>query len=282
MEPSQIYDDVREHYSSAARSTRVKYGETVAKSFGYTADELTNIPQDANLGLSCGNPLAIATLKEGETVIDLGSGAGFDIFLASTKVGPSGRAIGIDMNDDMLARANRIKSTQPPPTSHITFLKAKITSIPLPSDTADCIISNCVINLVPHADKPTVFREMYRLLKPGGRVAMSDILAKKPLPEKLREDMAMYVGCIAGASEVGEYEGWLEGVGFEEVVIVDTGADLNVYLETGDDGEAKGSCCAPAAPASGGSACCAPAAVVPEKTDINEFAGSYKIFAVKN
>lgn len=114
----------------------------------------------------------------------------------------------------MLTRANRIKSTQSTPTDHITFLKANITSVPLPADTADCIISNCVINLVPHADKPAVFHEMYRLLKPGGRVAVSDILAKKPLPEKLVQDMAMYVGCIAGASQVGEYEGWLKGVGF--------------------------------------------------------------------
>ena len=114
----------------------------------------------------------------------------------------------------MLARANRIKSTQPTPTDHITFLKANITSIPLPSDTADCIISNCVINLVPHADKPAVFREMHRLLKPGGRVAVSDILAKKTLPEKLVSDLSLYVGCIAGTSQLGEYEAWLKGVGF--------------------------------------------------------------------
>lgn len=114
----------------------------------------------------------------------------------------------------MLARAHRIKATQPNPTSHITFLQANITSVPLPSEAADCIISNCVINLVPHADKPAVFREMYRLLKPGGRVAVSDILAMRPLPEKLVRDVAMYVGCIAGASQLREYEQWLEGVGF--------------------------------------------------------------------
>jgi ubiquinone/menaquinone biosynthesis C-methylase UbiE len=116
----------------------------------------------------------------------------------------------------MLARANQILATHPSPTkSNITFLKANITSIPLPSNTADCVISNCVINLVPEADKPAVFAEMYRILKPGGRVAVSDILAKKPLPEGLKRDMAMYVGCIAGASQVGEYEGWLRGVGFD-------------------------------------------------------------------
>ncbi|KAL8341210.1 hypothetical protein RB601_005735 [Gaeumannomyces tritici] len=218
MESSKIYDQVREHYSSALRSTGVKYGEAVAKSLGYSADEPANIPKDANLGLSCGNPLAIASLKEGETVIGLGSGAGFDVFLASTKVGPSGRAIGIDMNDDMLARANRIKSTQPTPTNHITFLKANITSIPLPSDTANCIISNCVINPVQHGDKPPVFREIlsdtkiYRFLKPGGWVAVSDILAKKMLPEKLVADIAIYMGYIAGARELGKYKRWSNGV----------------------------------------------------------------------
>lgn len=117
----------------------------------------------------------------------------------------------------MLARASQILSTHPskPNNNNITFLKANITSIPLPPNTADCIISNCVINLVPAADKPAVFREMFRLLKPGGRVAVSDILARKPLPEQLRRDVALYVGCVAGASEVGEYEGWLGEVGFE-------------------------------------------------------------------
>ncbi|KAK4135034.1 NAD(P)-binding protein [Trichocladium antarcticum] len=288
QDSTEIYEQVREHYSSASRATNTKYGEAVAKSFGYSADELSSIPQDSNLGLSCGNPLAIASLKEGETVIDLGSGAGFDVFLAAPKLGPTGRAIGIDMND--------IKATHPSAAT-ITFVKANITSVPLPDATADCIISNCVINLVPDADKPTVFGEMHRLLKPGGRIAVSDILAKKPLPDRLRRDVAMYVGCIAGASEVGLYERWLAEAGFKDVVIVNTGADLNVYLETGEDGERKDGatgCCgppqtggcappAPAAPASSG--CCAPAVpagVVDEKTDLNEFVGSYKIFAVKN
>ncbi|KAL2135827.1 hypothetical protein VTI74DRAFT_6756 [Chaetomium olivicolor] len=308
MDSAKIYDQVREHHSSASRITSVKYGETVAKSFGYSAEEFTNIPQDAKLGLSCGNPFAITSLKEGEAVIELGSGVGFDIFLAATKVGPSGRAIGIDMNDDMVARANRIKSSQPGPTSHISFIKTSIISVPLPDHAADCIISNCVINLVLHADKPAVSRKMHGMLKPGGRVAVSDILTKMPLPEKLREDMAMYVGCIAGTSEVQEYEGWLKGVGFGKVMVVDTGADLNVYLITGEDRERKELCCAPpAAPTAGASVasgcydptaaaapapvsggCCPPTSSIPvpsgllsEKTDLNEFVGSYKIFAVK-
>ncbi|EAQ89472.1 hypothetical protein CHGG_06091 [Chaetomium globosum CBS 148.51] len=212
MDSSEIYDQVREHYSSASRSTSVKYGEAVAKSFGYSADELSNIPEDANLGLSCGNPLAIASLKE---------------------------------------------ASQP------FFLHANITSVPLPAATADCIISNCVINLVPPADKPAVFREMHRLLKPGGRVAVSDILAKRPLPERLVKDVAMYVGCVAGASEVREYVVWLEGVGFGG---------------TGTGCDSAGT--VPAATTGSGGA--VPAGVVPEKTDLNEYVGSYKIFAVKN
>ncbi|KAJ4305987.1 hypothetical protein N0V88_000778 [Collariella sp. IMI 366227] len=251
---SKIYDDVRKHYSSASRTTSVKYGETVAKSFGYSADELANIPQDANLGLSCGNPFAIASLKEGETVIDLGSGAGFDIFLAATKVGHA---------------CPRPPHQSPPalPTSHISFLKANITSIPFPDASADCLISNCVINLVPTADKPAVFREMYRLLKPGGRVAVSDILAKKELPEDLRRDVALYVGCVAGASEVREYEEWLKGCGFD--------AAAPPPASAGCCGPAKSSTALP-------SGLPAPSSLLSGETDLNEFVGSYKIFAVKN
>lgn len=292
----QIYEKVREHYSAASRTTSVKYGETVAKSFGYSEAELAAIPEGANLGLSCGNPLAIASIREGETVVDLGSGAGFDVFLAAAQVGPTGRAIGIDMNDDMLARAESIKAHRSL-SDNISFLKGSITAIPLEGQTADLIISNCVINLVPHPEKPLVFKEMHRLLKPGGRVAVSDILAKKPLPQKLRQDIAMYVGCIAGAAQVQEYEEWLAAAGFKDVMIVgDEKADLNVYLETNEDGTLKGDCCAP--PGTGtaetetvASGCCAPkkdkapaagSGEVAGKTDLNEFVGSFKIYAVKN
>ncbi|KAK3492722.1 S-adenosyl-L-methionine-dependent methyltransferase [Neurospora hispaniola] len=327
---SQIYDEVAKHYSAASQTTSVKYGETVAKSFGYTEEELANIPEGANLGLSCGNPLAITSLREGETVIDLGSGAGFDVFLAATRVGPTGRSIGIDFNDDMLARANSLKASRGFPDSQVSFIKGSITTIPLESGTADCIISNCVINLVPEAEKPLVFKEMHRVLKSGGRVAVSDILAKKPLPEKLRNDIAMYVGCIAGASEKQQYETWLKEAGFEQVLIQDTGADINVYLDTDENGNRGGCCappgtvkeeeeeksssccapknteCAPAAAASSScckpaaettsscckpvekkeSSCCKPAAKpeveAEEKDDLNEWVGSYKIYAVKN
>lgn len=291
----QIYAQVREHYSSASRTAAPKYAESVAKSFGYSEDELSNIPEDANLGLSCGNPLAITSLKEGETVIDLGSGAGFDIFLASTKIGSSGRAIGVDINDEMLARAEKIKASRGSSVSNVTFIKGNITSVPLPDVTADLIISNCVINLVPYEEKNLVFKEMYRLLKPGGRVAVSDILAKKPLPDQLRKDVAMYVGCIAGAAEVADYQNWFREAGFKDSVITDTQADLNVYLDTNEDGAKKsGDCCGPVATVSacdGGDEAkkatpsCSSATTDSSdvgRTDLNEFVGSYKIFAVKD
>ncbi|KAK4192960.1 S-adenosyl-L-methionine-dependent methyltransferase [Podospora australis] len=286
MDSSTIYDQVREHYSAASKTTSAKYSETVAKSFGYSDADLSSIPDGANLGLSCGNPLAITSLQPGETVIDLGSGAGFDVFLAASRIGPSGRAIGIDMNDDMLARASSILSQRSDlSSSTVSFVKGNITAVPLPDSTADIIISNCVINLVPHAEKHLVFQEMHRLLKPGGRVAVSDILAKKPLPQKLRQDIAMYVGCIAGAAEVKEYENWFAEAGFTDVVIADTNSDLNVYLETNEDGTMKGDCCAPPGTTKP-SGCCAPAstpaaAASEDKTDLNEYVGSFKIYAVK-
>ncbi|KAK0616567.1 S-adenosyl-L-methionine-dependent methyltransferase [Immersiella caudata] len=326
MDSTRIYNQVREHYSAASRGSPPQYSEAIAKSFGYSDQELANIPEGANLGLSCGNPLAIASIREGETVIDLGSGAGFDVFLASPKVGPNGRAIGVDMNDDMLNRANSIKASKGTAADNVTFVKGNITNMPLDSNTADCIISNCVINLVPAQEKPLVFKETHRLLKSGGRVAVSDILAKKELPEKMKNDLALYVGCIAGTSQLAEYEQWLKEAGFTEIVITDTKADLNAYLDIAEDGTKKSDCCIPAAePVAKGSlsagcslkaaspccspedkktccsaedkancctteneaeaSCCSTVSSLRDalgKIDLNEWVGSYKIYAVKN
>lgn len=330
MSTQQIYDQVTERYSVASKGVALEYGASVAKAFGYSEDELADTPKESNLGLSCGNPLAIASIREGETVIDLGSGAGFDVFLAATKVGPNGKVIGVDMNKDMLSRANEIKTKHN--KTNVSFVESQITDMPaIPSNTADCIISNCVINLVPEDEKHLVFKEMHRVLKPGGRVAISDILAKKPLPEKLRANMALYVGCVSGASLVSQYEEYLQEAGFpaESVLIKHDGADLNVYIETNPDGTrtigGKGGnlCCnpsiqsAPAAPATNGSssscsgpkskpdAAAASAAASAsccggenktsqecafddkdledlEGQDLNDWAGSYKIYAVKS
>jgi SAM-dependent methyltransferase len=166
----------------------------VAEAFGYSAEELASIPAEANMGLSCGNPTATANLRPGEVVVDLGCGGGLDVFLAAAKVGPSGKAIGIDMTDEMLelARRNAAMGRGGEPITNVEFHKATIDQLPLPTATVDCVISNCVINLAP--DKPAVFREIARVLKPGGRLAASDIALKQPLPPELGEDLMAYVG----------------------------------------------------------------------------------------
>ncbi|KAI0120689.1 ubiE/COQ5 methyltransferase [Xylariales sp. AK1849] len=283
MDGTQIYKQVNDHYTSASQSSDAKYSLSIAKAFGYSEEDLASTPADANLGLSCGNPIAIAGLREGETVIDLGSGAGFDVFQAATKVGGNGRVIGVDMNKEMLAKANKIKDDLG--RENVQFVESRITSIDLPSSYADVVISNCVINLVPKEEKHRVFEEIFRLLKPGGRVAVSDILTKGPLPERVRNDVALYVGCIAGASEVGEYEEYLRMAGFEEILISDTKSNLNVYREANGDTGADG-CCGPKS-----LSCCEPAqpkskttsdATIGEYGDLNQWAGSYKIFAVKS
>ncbi|KAF2176860.1 ubiE/COQ5 methyltransferase [Zopfia rhizophila CBS 207.26] len=296
MDSKNIYQHVQEHYGSVARAKNSTYSGAIAKEFGYSEEELNGIPKDANLGLSCGNPLAIASLREGETVIDLGSGAGFDVFLAAKKVGAHGRAIGVDMNKDMLARA-RENQAKSPEADNISFVEANITSIPLEDGTADCIVSNCVVNLVPEADKPAVFAEIARLLKPGGRVAISDILARKALPAGLRESVALYVGCVAGSSTREDYTRFLKESGFSDIVIVDTKSDLNVYVDMAKDAKAKNGdaagCCGQSAKGAASSVaktagCCSEEKKAAGSTDfsladidINEWAGSFKIFAVK-
>ncbi|KXJ84768.1 ubiE/COQ5 methyltransferase [Microdochium bolleyi] len=283
MNADKIYGSVQDRYTAAARGVDQGYSHSVAKSFGYTEEELANIPKAANLGLSCGNPTAIASLREGETVIDLGSGAGFDAFLAASKVGPTGTVYGVDMNKDMITRAN--KSRAETHRDNVSFVESKITNIPLQSGIADCIISNCVINLVPAEEEQLAFNEMFRLLKPGGRLAISDILLKQALPESLQSCVALYTGCVAGASQVADYEKYLQAAGFHEVLITDTNADLNVYLETDVDGTTKaasgqgpsGHKNAEGNSEDGGCGSCGGG----QLGDLNKWASSYKIFAVK-
>src|SRR3954467_14093672 len=199
-----VTEAVKSKYGSVARSglSSDQGGvKAVAEAFGYTPEELASIPAEANMALSCGNPTATANLREGETVVDLGSGGGLDVFLAARKVGPTGRAIGIDMTPEMLDLARR--NAEKAGLANVEFHLATIDRLPLPDASVDCVISNCVINLAP--DKPAVFREIARVLKPGGRVARSDIALKKPLPPQLADDIAAYVGCIAGAISIDEY-----------------------------------------------------------------------------
>ncbi|KAE8165635.1 S-adenosyl-L-methionine-dependent methyltransferase [Aspergillus tamarii] len=215
--------------------------EEIARAFGYSAEDLDSLPGKTNLGLSRGNPVGFANVKEGETVLDLGSGSGIDVLLAARKVGPNGQAIGVDMTkkNSMVELAEQ--NTQKAGISNTRVIQANINSIPLPDFSVDCIISNCVVNLVPATDKAAVFKEIARLLKLGGRVAISDIIARKPLPDYITNDMALYVGCVAGASQVGQYEEYLKQAGFEDAFIVDTKSDLNLFKQSSY--LPQGSCC---------------------------------------
>ena len=291
-------DVIRDEYAKTARaglSSEDVGVRAVAEAFGYSAEELSAIPAEANMGLSCGNPTATAHLKPGEVVVDLGSGGGLDVFLAAQQVGDAGRAIGIDMTPDMIELAQRNAKNGPDgrPYSNVDFRLGKIDDIPLPDTSADVVISNCVINLAP--DKNAVFREMYRILKPGGRVAVSDIALKAELPQELAENIAALVGCIAGAIRIEEFERGLKEAGFEHVAVVETGRDLTAYAEV----EGQSACCAPQPEPSGcgcssdssadsGSGCCTPAkpmhenlGALFEKYDVNAYAAAVKVYAIK-
>ena len=194
---------VQQHYASVARGETSACGcstSEAAQVIGYSKEDLA-IAGDANLGLGCGNPLALAEIRSGMTVLDLGSGAGFDAFLAWRKVGPNGRVIGVDMTGDMLARArdNAAKLG----ATNVEFRQGFIEKLPVDDNSVDLVISNCVINL--STDKPAVFREIARVLKPGGRFAVSDLVLMTQLPEAVAKSITAYVGCIAGASQMGEY-----------------------------------------------------------------------------
>lgn len=276
--------------------------KAVAEAFGYSGDELASIPAEANMGLSCGNPTAFASLKPGETVVDLGCGGGLDVFLAASKVGPMGKVVGIDMTPEMLAlaRANARKAG----LSNVEFHQSTIDKLPLPDASVDCVISNCVINLA--SDKPAVFREIARVLKPGGRLAVSDIALKKPLPPEIGSDLMAYVGCIAGAISIQDYTTGLAAAGFSGVQIIDSGTDLNAYAQV----EGQSGCCSPSmnegeccAQPADGTACCDPpkAEALPlvsccsgsstdlhdrlsdllAQYDVNDFAASVKVYAAK-
>jgi SAM-dependent methyltransferase len=220
----QIRQQVRERYGAIARSEESECGcapsccspaATAPEKLGYESGDVASVPEGAEMGLGCGNPTAIASIRPGETIVDLGSGGGFDCFLAARETGPTGAVIGVDMTSDMIskARANAAKAG----TANVEFRLGEIENLPVGDNTADLIISNCVVNLSPN--KPRVLSEVFRVLKPGGRVAISDIVATATLPEGLRNDFAAYTGCIAGASTVADLEQWLLERGFVEVRI---------------------------------------------------------------
>jgi arsenite methyltransferase len=188
----------------------------VLEQIGYTAEQAAAVPEGSNLGLGCGNPLAYAGVQPGETVLDLGSGAGVDCFLAAREVGPTGRVIGVDMTAAMLerARGNAAKSG----AANVEFRLGEIEHLPLADASVDVVISNCVVNLSP--DKPQVFREAFRALKPGGRMVVSDLVLRRPLAPELQKNVDLHVGCVAGASLEADYLGFIRDAGFQKVEIV--------------------------------------------------------------
>ncbi len=252
--PDQIHDDVRNHDSAIARGARSGCcGATSGVALGYSEDELAAVPETANLGLGCGNPQTIARLAPGEVVIDLGAGGGFDALLAGRAVGPSGRVIGVDMGADMIALAR--KNATNAGAAHVEFRLGEIEHLPVADGGADVVMSNCVINLSP--DKPAVYREAFRVLKPGGRLAISDVVAVQALPRELADDVAALCGCIAGAAQVDELLSMLREVGFASVAVeVDPASrevvegwapGVSAYIASARITAVKpgGACCAP-------------------------------------
>ena len=227
MDDSQIKEMVRARYGGiAAKASETSCCAPAASSccgpetashdkarrMGYSEAELAAVPEGANLGLGCGNPQAIAAMQPGEVVVDLGSGAGFDCFLAARQVGDTGRVIGVDMTHEMLKKARDNAAFISART--VEFRLGELEHLPIADNTADLVISNCVINLVP--DKAQVFREAFRVLKPGGRLAVADVINIVPLPAELRADPALLCGCVAGAAPSDRIEAWLSEAGFVE------------------------------------------------------------------
>ena len=223
----EIRKSVREGYARVARTSGSCCGptkgccgtsapEAVSRAVGYSDEELAALPEGANLGLGCGNPVALASLRPGETVLDLGSGAGIDCFLAAQKVGPAGRVIGVDMTPEMLEKARQ--NAGKVGVANVEFRLGEIEHLPVSDNSVDAVISNCVINLSP--DKPQVFRDAFRVLKPGGRLMVSDLALNAELPSPVRNSVAAYLGCVAGALLKTHYLAAVSGAGFTDVRVV--------------------------------------------------------------
>ena len=219
MKEAKVRKMVREGYGKIAKAEKCGCGcgSGISEQVGYSRGELKSVPEGADLGLGCGNPVALASLRGGETVIDLGSGAGLDCFLAAKKVGASGKVIGVDMTAEMLdkARANCRKSLH----KNVEFRLGEIENLPVADGTADVIISNCVINLSP--EKQRVFNEAFRVLKAGGRLMVSDMVLLKDIPEAIKKSVLGYIGCVSGAEMKDAYMKMIENAGFSQVKIVD-------------------------------------------------------------
>jgi len=228
MKKEEVRKVVREGYAKVARGNNScctssssccgssTIAKDISKKIGYSTEELNSAPEGANLGLGCGNPVALASLKEGEIVLDLGSGAGFDCFLAANRVGKTGRVIGVDMTPEMLEKAR--ENARKGDYKNVEFRLGEIENLPVADNHVNVIISNCVINL--SSDKARVFKEAFRVLKPGGRLMVSDIVLLKELPKAIKNSVAAYIGCISGAVMKNEYIGAIRAAGFQNINIV--------------------------------------------------------------
>jgi SAM-dependent methyltransferase len=221
---------VRERYAGIAREDASCCGGDGAERRGYSEDDVEAVAEGANLNLGCGNPTAIANLETGETVLDLGSGGGFDCFLAAREVGETGRVIGVDMTPEMVAKAR--ENVEKNDASNVEFRLGEIEHLPVADGTVDVILSNCVINLSP--EKPQVFREAFRVLRPGGRLAVSDVVRTAPFPDGVGLDPESVTGCVAGASSIGELESILDDAGFVDVAI-EPKAESESFIRDWDD-----------------------------------------------
>ncbi len=219
-----IREAVREQYGRVATTTGAGCGcgtgccgaaPDAALGLGYEASDVESAPDGANLGLGCGNPQAIAALRPGEDVLDLGSGGGFDCFLAARQVGPSGHVVGVDMTPEMITRARA--AALKVDARNVEFRLGEIEHLPVADASVDVVISNCVVNLSP--DKPAVFREVFRVLRPGGRIALSDVVATAPLPPELADAVAAHTSCVGGAAEIDDLLGWLREAGFVDISV---------------------------------------------------------------
>ncbi|MCI0632229.1 MAG: arsenite methyltransferase [Phycisphaerales bacterium] len=258
INPRSVHDQVREGYGRIARDNTSSSGccgtgsngggccgpislepDQLAEAIGYSASELAAMPEGANMGLSCGNPTAIASLKRGEVVLDLGSGGGFDCFIAGPKVGAAGRVIGVDMTADMLSKARRNidEYRKQSGLDNVEFRLGEIEHLPVADASVDVVISNCVLNLSP--DKPQVWREIARVLKPGGRVAVSDLALVGPLPESVRQDVEALIGCIAGAVMVEETRQMMHDAGLTEIALKPKGQYIDSMTDFQDPFYAK-------------------------------------------
>ena len=244
----EIRQAVRENYGKIAESDTLGCGcscscgpgnnptaEDIALGLGYSGNDVTAVPQGANMGLGCGNPGAIASLKPGETVLDLGSGGGFDCFLAARAVGKEGYVIGVDMTPEMITKAREISTKAG--FENVEFRLGEIENLPVPDHTIDVIISNCVINLSPQKSK--VYQEIFRVLKPGGRIAISDIVALTRLPDEVKKNMALYTGCIAGASSMNDLKSILDEAWFADIRIEPTDKSKEFTREWTRDSKAE-------------------------------------------